>query len=141
MNKLEECGMLIKQINDKLETAANNDLKSSSLTLSQMRYLIYLYESEPRMVPLKELEAVFEVKQPTVAGIVNRLIKKNLIIMEQSSEDTRAKVVAISAAGHKELEYARSCQIKTENQLLHPLNQEEEILFQEILKKVNEGLK
>ena len=47
MKKEKDCGILLKQICDKLETSANNELKNSGLTLSQVRYLKYLYERHP----------------------------------------------------------------------------------------------
>ena len=54
MKKEKDCGILLKQICDKIETSANNELKNSGLTLSQVRYLEYLYERHPAKVHLKD---------------------------------------------------------------------------------------
>ena len=61
MNRITECGMLIKQISDSIARMSNNELRKSGLTLSQLRYLEYLSESQNEPTPFKELEAHFMV--------------------------------------------------------------------------------
>ena len=46
MNEHEECGMLIKQINDQLEKDANNALRSEDLTLIQASVLLELEQRD-----------------------------------------------------------------------------------------------
>ena len=140
MKNEKDCGILLKQICDKLETSANNELKNSGLTLSQVRYLEYLYERYPVKIHLKELEAAFEVKQPTVVGIISRLEKKGLVHTEQSAEDSRAKTVCMTEIGYQNACQAGKHKDAMEHQILAPLNQQERVEFQRFLQVVNEHL-
>ena len=140
VKKEKDCGMLLKQICDKLETGANNELKNSGLTLSQVRYLEYLFERHPAKIHLKELEAAFEVKQPTVVGIISRLEKKGLVCTEQSTEDSRAKTVCMTELGYQNACQAGRHREAMEQQILAPLSGQERIEFQKLLMLVNEHL-
>ena len=140
MKKEKDCGILLKQICDKLETSANNELKNSGLTLSQVRYLEYLYERHPAKVHLKELEAAFEVKQPTVLGIITRLEKKGLVRTEQSAEDSRAKTVCMTEMGYQNFCQGEKHRQNMECQILEPLSKQERSEFQRLLQIVNEHL-
>ena len=71
-----------------LEKNANNDLRKSNLTLSQVRFLTCLYESEEGRVAFKDLEKKFSIAQPTAVGIISRMEKKGLVEVLQSREDT-----------------------------------------------------
>ena len=56
MNEHEECGMLIKQINDQLEKDANNALRSEDLTLIQASVLLELEQRDHQTASMKEIE-------------------------------------------------------------------------------------
>lgn len=101
MNNTEDIGMLLKQINDNLGKRANNELRKSNLTISQIRYLGFMYESGRERTPFKLLEKEFDVAQPTVAGIMRRLEKKGLVSTLSNAEDSRAKDASLTPAGKR----------------------------------------
>ena len=141
MKENNDCGFLIKQINDRLETEANKELKESGLTISQVRYLDYLCSMHPRKVPFKELEAAFSVSQPTVVGVLSRLEKKKLVMTEQSKEDSRAKTVCMTECGYENFKNADRTRAETEHMLLEPLNSAERKELQRLLRMVYMHLK
>ena len=141
MGKDDDCGFLIKQINDKLETSANRELRDSGLTLSQLRFLEYICDRYPKKVLYKELEAVFEVAQPTVAGIIRRLADKGHVISEQSAEDSRAKTVSMTEWGYRKFMEANDRKAGMERMILEPLDDKEKKEFQSLLKRVYEHLR
>lgn len=136
-----DCGMLMKQICDRLEKNANNELRKQDLTLSQIRYLTFLYENKDKNIELKELESYFEVSQPTVAGIINRLEGKDLVKMQQSPKKISAKIVNITENGIKVCKECNKHQHITEDVLLNNFTELEKKQFKELLLRVFENIK
>lgn len=141
MAQLSECGILIKQINDNIARLANNELRQNNLTLSQLRYLEYIYTNKDTPVPFKDLEKHFEVSQPTVAGILRRLENKKLVKTKQSESGGKAKTVCLTNRGIALYESAEARRLETEIYLLSPLKDDERIVFQDTLVKVLKHLK
>ena len=141
MKENNDCGFLIKQICDKLQASVNRELKESGLTFSQVRYLDYLCTNHLRKVPMKELEMVFNVSQPTVAGIVNRLEKKGLVKTQQSEEDSRAKTVQMTEQGYEEYIFVKSSRERKEHELTEVLSESERKEFQQMLIRICGHLK
>lgn len=136
-----DCGMLLKQITDSITKCSNQDLRKNDLTLSQIRYLSFLRERFPEKVALKDIEAYFGVAQPTVAGIMARMVKKGLVIQEADPNDARAKTASLTEKGMAVCQDSKRSRENTEKRLLAPLSQEEQVLFRELLNRVNNGLK
>lgn len=141
MKKNTDCGMLMKQICDKLEQLSNNELRSRDLTLSQIRYLSYLAENQNRGVELKKLESFFGVTQPTVAGITNRLEKKNLVKMEVSPKNGRAKIAKITKEGLFLYEEAQQRESQIEKNLLANISKNDQEKLKELLLVVFDNIK
>ena len=99
MDDIKDSGLLIKQITTFLTKSSNNYLQDKGLTTTQVRYLNFIYQHGDEPVPMKELESVYEVAQPTVAGIVRRLEEKQFIITETSPDDRRSKNIRLTKKG------------------------------------------
>ena len=140
MNKTE-CGLMIKMISDHIAKSANNALRSDNLTLTQLRCLEYIHENIKEKIPLKEIEAHFQISQPTLAGIMARLTQKGLVITEVSDMNPRAKTVSITSEGKELFLKSDERREEMENILLAALSGEEKTAFYEMLKKVYNGLK
>ena len=97
MSKNYSCGTLLKQIHDIMEKNANNVLREQNLTISQSGVLVLLDEKEGKTASFKELEKDFGVSQPTMVGILNRLVQKDLVrqkchlLQKTNLEKTRRK--------------------------------------------------
>ena len=135
-----ECGLLIKQISGRISKTANNELRADNLTLSQLRCLEYIHENSKDKIPLKEIEAHFQISQPTLAGIISRLCQKGLIITEISEINSRAKTASLTHAGENLFLKFDERRDLMENALLAPLTDDEKQTFYELLRKVNNGL-
>ena len=141
MKNLPDCGILIKQINDCLARRANNDLRTSGGTLSQVRFMEYIWANRDRPVPFKEIEAHFEVTQPTVVGVLHRMERNGLVIIEASDVNGKAKTVRLSAKGLQFRKEAEQHKKEAERMLLAPLAKDERIILIKLLQKINNGLK
>ncbi len=73
METRQECGPLLKQINDEMRKNANNALRAKDLTLTQLEALVQLEQAPEGQHSLKELEQILHVAQSTAAGIMSRL--------------------------------------------------------------------
>lgn len=141
MKDTTDCGMLIKRISDSITRISNNELRENDLTLTQIRYLEYLYLHACAPTPFKELEAFFQVSQPTVTGIMRRLESKGLILTQPVAYGGKAKAAVLTRDGARRYEIADARRSEMETRLLAPLNDAEKARFCTLLQKVCQNLK
>ncbi|MCH3914534.1 MAG: MarR family transcriptional regulator [Acidaminococcaceae bacterium] len=134
------CGAMIKYIHTILDKKANNDLRSSDLTFSQITTLVLVAETPGKQLSLKKIQEALHIAQPTVTGIVARLKQKNMIEIKEDKADGRIKLVSITAKGEKQSKLAFASMKRTEAWLRAPLTDEEEKTFLVLLKKVCDGI-
>lgn len=100
-------GSLVKRLEVILTTKFNNYLKQFNITWSQVQILKYLSVQEElsledgkeRPVFQKDLELFFNLTNPTVTGLINRLEGKGLLFRETLSRDRRWRRLHITDAG------------------------------------------
>jgi MarR family transcriptional repressor of mepA len=136
-----ECGMLIKQINDRVSRLFNNQVRDADLTLSQIRYLTFIYEHGGSLVPFREIQEHFGVSQPTVTGILKRLMVKRLVFSETGAEGGRSKSYGLTQKGVMQLKSAEAARNAQEEQLLSPLSEAERAAFQDMLTRILDNLR
>lgn len=66
------------------------------ITKPQFDLLWYLKKNEGREVNAKDIEKDFGLTNPTVAGFLNRLEKKNMIEKKKSSKGSRYKAIMLT---------------------------------------------
>ena len=140
MEKPQDCGMLIKQINDELLKNANNALRSQNITLAQLEVLDQLNQAPEGQYSLKELEQILHVAQSTAAGIIARLEQKGLVEGFGDAGDRRIKRVQITPAGAECVRTALHHRAEAEERLLSSLTETERSIFFALLKKVRDSL-
>lgn len=87
-------GYLIKAINDKLKTKADETLKTHNLTLSQSRIVGLLSEKNGHATQ-KELEDILGVSHPTIVGLVSRM-EQNGMVSTYFDGNSRSKTVTLT---------------------------------------------
>lgn len=100
-------GSLIKRLEVILTTKGNNYLKQFNITWSQVQVLKYLAvqdelsmeDGKERSVFQKDIEVFFNLSNPTVTGLINRLEAKNLLTRETLSHDRRWRRLRITDEG------------------------------------------
>lgn len=141
MQRIFDCGFLIKQIHDCIARYADNDLRNSGLTLMQNRVILSLHMSSNNTKSLKELEKEFNVSQPTMAGIIRRLCNKGYVITFGDALDKRIKHVQLTSSGIDCYNDAQKHIDKMEAKLLSNLSEEEQIQLRQLLLKVLNTIK
>lgn len=141
MNEQNNCGMLIRQINNALEKRVNNQLKEKDLTLSQMSALIEILNAPAKKTTFKDLEKRLSLAQSTTAGLISRLEHKKLVSVSGDKDDKRIKYVEITSLGEKFCNEARHEMEHTERELLENLSAGEEKTLLSLLEKINLKIK
>ena len=139
MPKNYSCGTLLKQIHDIMEKNANNILREQELTISQSGILVLLDEKEGKTASFKELEKDFGVSQPTMVGILNRLVQKDLVEVLTDSEDKRIRKAHLTQKGADKCKEGYKHMNSAEEQLLKSLTNNEKKEFNRLLLKVRKS--
>lgn len=140
MNVNNTAGGMIKMINEALERNANNNLRSSGVTMSQITILLMLNESADGTLTLKEVERSLHCAQSTAHGLITRLEEKGLVSSNGDPNDKRIRVIRITEKGIRCCEDAKEQMRQTEEKILQPLNKEEQKQFLTFLSKVKKTL-
>lgn len=93
MENKDYVGFYFKKINDFFLANANARLKEKGLTFSQLYILIYLINIPTKSIPQKQIEHYFNIKHPTLIGILKRMEKKGLVRIEVDPHDHRSRLV------------------------------------------------
>ncbi len=139
MPKNYSCGTLLKQIHDIMEKNANNILREQGLTISQSGVLILLDEKEGKTATFKELEKDFGVSQPTMVGILNRLVQKDFVEVLTDSEDKRIRKAHLTQKGADKCKEGYKHMKSAEEMLLKCLTDDEKTEFNRLLSKVRKS--
>ena len=139
MSKNYSCGTLLKQIHDIMEKNANNVLREQDLTISQSGVLVLLDEKEEKTASFKELEKDFGVSQPTMAGILSRLVQKDFVEVLTDLEDKRIRKAHLTQKGADKCKEGYKHMNSAEEQLLKSLTDDEKIEFNRLLLKVRKS--
>lgn len=140
METSQDCGLLIKQINDELRKNVNNALRHQDLTIAQLDALVELDRASEGQRSLKELEQILHVAQSTAAGIIARLEQKGFVEGFGDAGDRRIKRVRITPAGAACVSTALHFRAEAEEKLLSGLTETERSIFYTLLKKVRDSL-
>lgn len=122
-----------------MEKNANNVLREQDLTISQSGVLVLLDEKEGKTASFKELEKDFGVSQPTMAGILNRLVQKDLVEVLTDSEDKRIRKAHLTQKGAEKCKEGYKHMNSAEEQLLKSLTDDEKMEFNRLLLKVRKS--
>jgi len=136
----KDCGLLIKRISDALYRNANNDLKETGLTISQVRVLQFLGANGGEDVTLKAIGRQFSIAQPTVTGIIKRLGLKGYVSTSKDKNHPRVKFISLTQKGAQFNQQGNLNKAKVEQDILSPLSPEERKEFQVLLEKVDDHL-
>ena len=139
MSENYSCGTLLKQIHDIMEKNANNILREQELTISQSGVLVLLDEKEGKTASFKDLEKDFGVSQPTMVGILNRLVQKDFVEILTDSEDKRIKKAHLTQKGVAKCKEGYKHMNSAEEQLLKSLTDDEKVEFNRLLLKIRKS--
>ena len=93
---MEAIGIKFKKIHNIMGNVFNKEVQKLELTRSQMEVMVYLIKSKDKYISGKDIENFFDLTNPTVSGILNRLETKGFITRETSKTDARTKYIKVT---------------------------------------------
>lgn len=136
LNNYGSSALYIKIISEKLEHGANNICRKFGLTIGQMRLLGVIYHTDDKVLPMKLLEKYFSVSQATMQGMVNRVEKKGLVLVEKDSHDKRRKNVYLTDTGSQLYQETFGIISQYSHQFEQYLTEDENKNFNYLLQKI-----
>lgn len=88
---------IAEAIYNKLAPRIPTEWMSSDLTVAQLRVLLVLQATGP--IRMSAIASVLEVALPTATGIVDKLVKKGLVVRQADLQDRRLVIARLSAGG------------------------------------------
>ena len=91
MEEKKSIGLIVKQINNIYEKDFNNRLRRLGITASQYAVLNYLFRSQKEEVTQRDIEKNMSLRNPTVTGLLRRLVGNGFSFSVPSRRDRRWK--------------------------------------------------
>lgn len=95
----ENIACYLKVITNILDKSKTNSLRKYEITSSQADILVYLFMNEKKEIYQKDIEKHFELTNPTVNGIINRLELKKLVYRQKDEFDKRLTLIKLTENG------------------------------------------
>ena len=131
----QDIGFYFKKIFQIMEKNMNKKLEKIELTNSQANILIYLYNNK-ETVNQRDIEKKFELTNPTVNGILNRLENKNFIKRTISLKDARNKEIHLTEKSISLINEMKKEAKQLEKEMIAGVSKEELNIFNEVLRKI-----
>lgn len=132
--------LLLKIVNNLFERELNNRISEINLTRTQCSILGYLNRNRDKQISPSDIEKQFNLKRPTVTGILRRLEEKDFIIIEQNEIDKRYKMITLTSKNNEVNKIMEKNLDKIETILYKGLSVEEKKELYRILKKMLDNL-
>ena len=99
MEQPSPIGKKLRMIHNKFREVADRNLQKYNLTAAQLEILVYLKCSGEEEIHQRQIEEWFQLKNPTVTGLLNRLEEKGFLTRRPNPKDRRYRVVELTEKG------------------------------------------
>lgn len=137
---MENLGRKFKLISQQIKYRMDKEMEEMGVTFSQMQVLRFLATCQNEKVTQKRLACEFNVKHSTMAGILQRMLEKELIYIEVDQENKKCKNIYITDKALKFKEELIERIKSTENILIEDFNEEEVKTIHKLLDKIHNNL-
>lgn len=96
---MNDTGLLLKKISNKLECNRNRALKELGLTATQLDLLYYLYTHPEQENTLSEITAFFGIQHTSAIHVLKILEEKGYIYKEPTKRNPRFKNICLTDKG------------------------------------------
>lgn len=131
-----EIGFYLKSIFHIMEKNLNRNLEKIDLTSTQAHILMFLYKNRNRVINQRDIEKKFELTNPTVNGILNRLENKNFIERVVSQVDARNKEINLTDKSILLINDMFKQAKNMENKMIAGIDKNELSIFYNVIKKI-----
>ncbi len=114
---------------------------TNKLTLAQMMITRYLFKNSNRKIYQKDIEKDLPFRKSTISGIIQTMIKNNIITTISSKEDARSKEILLTENGIKINKEIEENILKFDKILKNNINSDDLRIFFKVTKQIQENLK
>lgn len=136
-------GSEIKKIDNlivrKIVSYSKNNI--NKLTPAQMMITRYLFKNSNRKIYQKDIEKDLPFRKSTISGIIQTMIKNNIITTISSKEDARSKEILLTENGIKINKEIEENILKFDKILKNNINSDDLRIFFKVTKQIQENLK
>lgn len=131
-------GYLIMNVAKELRYQLNGALKKAGVTSAQWAVIVQMKLAK---VPLTsaQIADLVGMDRATISGVVKRLEAKELVTIQTSAEDRRARTLTLTAKGQKMFDHCERIANVQMSEFAAPLEQEEQEALVRLLIKLEEG--
>lgn len=120
-----------------------NDLEGAvpPPTPTQMQIMEYVLKHSKDIIYQKDLENIVNLRRATVSGVLKTMEKNNLLKRIVDKKDTRQKQIILHPDAKKIVNLHLKKVKEVEKQLVKDISEEEQLLFMQILQKMQNNVK
>lgn len=131
-------GYLIMDVAKKLRHQLNMTLEKGGITSAQWAVLAQMGLAESPLTSAQIADMV-GMDRATISGVVKRLEAKELVHIQTSSEDRRARTLTLTDSGEQMFKHCQRIADLQISEFSTPLNAEEQEALVQLLMKLEEG--
>lgn len=131
----------LKQIGNLIKKQVNQDFEELGLTFSQSGILMYILLNKNNKINQRDIENEFDLSNPTINGILNRLENKGLVKRIINDTDKRVKHIIPLKKAENFIELVKQKKETLENNMTKNINEEELKTFNIVLEKMLKNIK
>lgn len=139
----QSIGSEIKKIDNLIIRKIMSYSKNNSYMLSPSQMMItrFLYKNSDKVVYQKDLEGALPFRKSTISGIIQTMMKNNIISTESSEDDLRSKRIILTSYGKKINKEIEKNIIEFEKVLKNNIKEDDLRIFFKVTKQIQNNLK
>lgn len=139
----QSIGSEIKKIDNLIIRKIMSYSKNNSYMLSPSQMMItrFLYKNLDKAVCQKDLEKGLPFRKSTISGIIQTMVKNNIISTESSKNDLRSKRIILTPYGKKINKEIEENIIKFDKVLKNNIKEDDLRIFFKVTKQIQDNLK
>ena len=139
----QSIGSEIKKIDNLIIRKIVSYSKNNSYMLSPSQIMItrFLYKNSDKVVYQKDLEKGLPFRKSTLSGIIQTMVKNNIINTTSSKDDLRSKEITLTPYGKKINKEIEENIIKFDKALKNNIKDSDLRIFFKVTKQIQDNLK
>ena len=139
----QSIGSEIKKIDNLIIRKIMSYSKNNSYMLSPSQMMItrFLYKNSDKVVYQKDLEGALPFRKSTISGIIQTMMKNNIISTESSKDDLRSKRIILTPYCKKINKEIEKNIIEFEKVLKNNIKEDDLRVFFKVTKQIQNNLK
>ena len=98
-------------------------------------------EENQNLVLIKDIEQELNISKSVASNLVKRMVQNDLVELEASSSDKRAKFVRLTDKSRSQMKQVKAFFERIDNQLMADIDEDELLIFEKVLNQLQENIK